>query len=314
VRTGIVLSPAGGALEKMLPPFQLGIAGPLGNGKHWMSWIHIDDLVNIFIFALENLTINGAINSVAPGAVPNKDFTRVLAKVLGRPAFLPTPAFALKIIFGEMASILLGSQNVKPEKLTTAGFKFEHSELFEALDNLFRNRAETGNKIEQVLWIPKPVNEVFDFFSSPNNLERITPPWLNFKITKKSSENIVEGMLIDYKLRVHYMPIRWRTRIEEWAPGNHFIDRQLKGPYKLWYHEHSFEPLAGGTLIKDCVVYRLPFGILGDLVNAVWVKWDVAKIFSYRSKVISDIFGLSTAKAERPQQIAHMQSEKETQH
>ncbi len=134
LRFGVVLSPAGGALAKMLPPFRLGIGGKLGSGSQYMSWISLDDVVSAILFLLERPEMRGAFNIVAPNPAINAEFTRTLAAALHRPAILPVPAFALRWIFGEMGrTLLLGSQRVVPERLLEAGFRFRHPELREAL-------------------------------------------------------------------------------------------------------------------------------------------------------------------------------------
>ena len=134
LRIGIVLSPKGGALAKMLPPFRLGLGGRLGSGRQIMSWIALADLVGAMRFAIVKPALSGAVNATAPGAVSNAEFTRTLARVLRRPAILPLPAFALRVLFGELADeALLAGARVLPRRLEEEGFRFEHPELEEAL-------------------------------------------------------------------------------------------------------------------------------------------------------------------------------------
>jgi uncharacterized protein (TIGR01777 family) len=133
-RLGPVLAAQGGALEKMLPAFRLGVAGPLGGGRQWMSWIALDDAVAALIAAVESNALSGPVNVVAPNPVTNAEFTRTLARLLHRPALLPVPAFALRLAFGKLAdAALLASQRVRPAALERAGFRFAHPELGEAL-------------------------------------------------------------------------------------------------------------------------------------------------------------------------------------
>ena len=132
VRTGIVLDARGGALPKMLPPFKMGVGGKLGSGKHWMSWIHLDDLAALFQYALVN-PIGGPVNGVAPNPVTNADFTKTLAAAVHRPAVFPVPPFALRLLFGEMGGILLASQRVAPKAAQSAGFTFRFPDLAPAL-------------------------------------------------------------------------------------------------------------------------------------------------------------------------------------
>ncbi|WP_438864625.1 TIGR01777 family oxidoreductase [Neptunicella sp.] len=136
MRTGVVLSTQGGALKKMLLPFKLGLGGRIGNGKQYMSWIHIDDMVKAIDFLLTHNEISGAINMTSPNAVSNIEFTRSLATCLNKPAFLPVPASVLKLLMGESSSLLLGSQQVYPQKLLDNGFSFKQAELTQALDSL----------------------------------------------------------------------------------------------------------------------------------------------------------------------------------
>jgi hypothetical protein len=136
LRIGTVLGRGGGALARLLRPFKAGLGGRLGNGRQWMSWIHLDDLVELIRFAAESPGLRGPVNAVAPNPVTNADFTRQLAAVLRRPAALPVPAFTLRAVFGEMASVLLDSQRVAPEAALAAGFDFRYPELGLALKEL----------------------------------------------------------------------------------------------------------------------------------------------------------------------------------
>lgn len=136
LRTGIVLSHSGGALSKLLLPFKLGLGGPIGNGRHHMSWIHIDDMVEGILFLLQQDNCQGAFNLTAPSPVTNREFTLTLGKVLRRPTLLPTPPLLLKILFGEMSELLIQGQNVVPDKLQKSGFKFKYVTLEKALNSL----------------------------------------------------------------------------------------------------------------------------------------------------------------------------------
>lgn len=133
LRIGIVLGPGGGAISRMLPPFRLGVGGPLGNGKQWMPWIHLDDVVGMMLHAAAHPEIHGPMNAAAPGAVTNKEFSKILGSVLSRPAFLPAPAFALRLALGEFADVLLASQRVLPRVAKDTGYNFRYPELEPAL-------------------------------------------------------------------------------------------------------------------------------------------------------------------------------------
>jgi uncharacterized protein len=135
IRIGVVLSPTGGALQKMLPPFRMGVGGKIGSGHQWMSWIQVEDLVGAVHHILKSDLLQGPVNMVAPKPVTNEEFTKTLAAVLSRPAVFPVPAFAAKLAFGQMAEeVLLGSQRVEPTKLIASGYPFHYSELRKALE------------------------------------------------------------------------------------------------------------------------------------------------------------------------------------
>jgi uncharacterized protein (TIGR01777 family) len=133
LRIGIVLGPGGGMLKSLLPPFKAGLGGRLGSGNHWMPWIHIDDLVDMIAFAIDDAQLNRPLNGVAPEPVRNSAFIRSLAHAVHRPAVFPVPAFALRMLFGEMADLMLASQRVVPEAAKQAGFRFQHPDLDETL-------------------------------------------------------------------------------------------------------------------------------------------------------------------------------------
>jgi uncharacterized protein (TIGR01777 family) len=132
-RFGVILARDGGALKKMSPPFKLGIGGRIGNGKQWMSWIHIDDVVRLIAFAIANESVRGPVNAVSPNPITNAQFTHELARALHRPAIFPVPLFGLQILFGQMAEIVYASQRVIPEAALRAGFEFKFPELSAAL-------------------------------------------------------------------------------------------------------------------------------------------------------------------------------------
>ena len=140
LRTGIVLGKNGGALKKMLPAFKSGLGGPMGTGKQWMSWIHMDDMLGIIRHAIDHEEISGAINATAPNPVRNKHFAKTLGKVLKRPAFIPMPAFVLKMMMGQMAEeLLLSGQRVIPKKIMDSGYDFRFKQLSDALREIIEH-------------------------------------------------------------------------------------------------------------------------------------------------------------------------------
>ena len=140
-------------------------------------------------------------------------------------------------------------------------------------------------------WLPRPRDEVFSFFADARNLEALTPPRLKFEVLTPAPIEMRPGTLIDYRIRVHGLPIRWRTQITEWNPPHRFVDVQLSGPYTLWHHTHTFEERDGGTLCLDEVRYR-PRG--GALMNWLFVDRDVKKIFDLRQERLRAFFPRET--------------------
>jgi ligand-binding SRPBCC domain-containing protein len=126
-------------------------------------------------------------------------------------------------------------------------------------------------------------DEVFPFFADAGNLEAITPPWLTFTVVTPRPIELRAGALIEYRLKLHGLPISWLTRIEEWVPGERFVDAQLNGPYKLWHHTHEFAADGSGhTLMRDTVRWALPYGVFGDVARRAFVARDLERIFDYR--------------------------------
>lgn len=138
------------------------------------------------------------------------------------------------------------------------------------------------------LWLPRAPAEIFPFFADARNLQAITPAWLDFQIVTPGPITMQAGTLIDYRLRVHGVPLRWRTRINVWEPPHRFVDEQLRGPYRQWLHEHTFVAQNGGTLARDVVRYAVPGGAL---VNWLFVRRDVERIFAHRQAKLRERFG-----------------------
>ncbi len=150
-------------------------------------------------------------------------------------------------------------------------------------------------EFQSELWLPLPPEKLFPFFADAANLDAITPPWLNFRIVTPTPIVMREGTLIDYCLRVRGLPLRWRTRINAWQPPHRFEDQQLRGPYRQWIHEHTFEARDGGTLTRDRVRYATP---CDWLVHRWLVRSDIERIFRYRSEKLKELFsppGMSNA-------------------
>jgi ligand-binding SRPBCC domain-containing protein len=146
--------------------------------------------------------------------------------------------------------------------------------------------------LERVQRVELPLAEVFPFYADAGNLERLTPPWLGFEITTPQPIEMGVGALIEYRLKLHGIPVRWRTRIEAWEPPHRFIDAQLSGPYVLWHHTHTFRPDGdGATILGDRVRYAIPFGPFGEIARSLFVARDLERIFDYRRDAVAEALG-----------------------
>ena len=299
VRTGVVLAREGGALPKLLPTFARGMGGKVGSGQQWMSWIHLDDIVGLYLFALESgsgplSSVSGPLNGVSPHPSRNEGFSLALAKAVGKSLLLPLPEAVVRAALGEMSTVLLTGAKASARKAEGLGYVFRFPDLAPALADLCAPERDGDRQLTSEQWVPRPVDDVFRFFSDAGNLEALTPPFLSFSMdaTKNNEASLPmrEGTLIDYRLSVHGVPLRWQSRIEEWVPGRRFVDEQTKGPYAKWRHTHEFKALGGGTLLSDRVRYRLPLGGLGSALAGWKVDADVQAIFDFRRQKISELF------------------------
>ena len=232
--------------------------------------------------------IEGEFHLTAPTPVTNLDFMKIYSAVKRVPFLLTAPKWVIKVLTGELSQLVLSSQRVQPVEGLQLGFRFQFENLEEALENLVGKTKITENFFLSRQFLPLPRDLVFSFFSKAENLEIVTPPWLKFKILNQSTPEIRKGTLINYRLRIHGFPFRWRTLIDEWNPNESFVDTQLRGPYKKWYYLHTFEEVPGGTLISDDVAYEVPGWIFGKLLLPL-IKRDVSGIFAYRRGKIQEL-------------------------
>ncbi|WP_413291309.1 TIGR01777 family oxidoreductase [Bdellovibrio sp. HCB337] len=284
LRTGMVLAPQGGAMDKLFPLFRRNMGGVLGNGKQWMSWIHIQDVIGLILHALERSSVRGPINLVSPQPVSNEEFTETLASVLGVKLAPRVPAFVLWGSLGEMAALVLASQKVIPQNALQSGYKFKFPELRKALEDVSPPDKEEHFVSEQ--YLPWPPERVFPFFSHAGNVAKITPPSLDFEFSGGPAEQLQKGSKVSYQLKYHGVPVKWKTRIDNWNPPHHFTDTQTEGPFKIWVHSHEFRPFANGTLVIDRVRYSLPLGTFGNFLGGAMVYREIEKVFHYRQTAI----------------------------
>ena len=142
-------------------------------------------------------------------------------------------------------------------------------------------------------WFPQPPGDVFPFFADAQNLAAITPPFLRFTVLTPMPLDLHEGTLLDYRLKIVGVPVNWRTRIARFDKPHAFVDTQVRGPYRLWHHTHTFEERDGATRMCDSVRYALPYGILGRAAHAVFVRRMLQRIFDYRACVLRERFGVA---------------------
>ncbi len=150
-------------------------------------------------------------------------------------------------------------------------------------------RSVSERLLEREQFFPHPVEQVFEPFSRAENLQALTPPWLHFRIVSDLPIAMREGAMIEYRLRFHGVPVRWRTEIEVWEPPHRFVDLALKSPFALWHHSHTFEAVEGGTIARDRVRYRVGFGPLGEVAHGALVGRDLERIFDYRREAIGKL-------------------------
>lgn len=318
-RIGIVLGREGGALASLMPLARALLAGPIAGGKQWVPWIHLDDVVEALVHLWATPSLHGPVNLVGPSPVRQRELAHAIGRAVERPAVIPAPKLALRLVLGEAASVLTASQRAVPAALLVSGFTFRFRKLDDALRDLttthglaLRPLAEDeapdagyvrARRPRYVLVsrteLAAPLSRVFPFFSSAENLQLLTPPGMAFQITSPRPIVMGANTLIDYRLQILGIPARWRTVIEAWrsprGEGTHadamFVDAQLRGPYRAWWHEHRFRQEGDRTVMEDVVYYAPPLGPLGTMANRLVVEGQLRRIFGYRAAMIRQRFG-----------------------
>lgn len=149
----------------------------------------------------------------------------------------------------------------------------------------------TEHVLEREQFVDRPLEQVFSFFSAARNLESLTPDWLRFEVMTPEPIGMRAGTLIEYRLSVHGVPLRWISQIKAWEHNRSFVDQQLRGPYRLWHHTHEFVALGDGTLVRDRVRYAIPLGPLGDVAHSLFVQRDLDNVFAYRRSAVWRLLG-----------------------
>jgi uncharacterized protein (TIGR01777 family) len=310
-RIGIVLGPEGGAWPALRRAFDSGFGGVLGDGTQMVPWIHLDDAVEALITLVSDPGWNGPVNLTAPSPLTNEELSRTIAQRLGRSLGPAAPAWLLRLGLGERADALLHGQRALPRALESRGFSFLYGDLGSAVDALLALEdsvhiapasvesadsfrwGRARHTLTQVTELDAGLDEVYAYFSRAQNLGPMTPAWTEFEILGEPPAEIEEGETIDYRLKLGPVPVRWRTLIARWQPGQSFVDVQARGAYSLWWHEHRFEVDGARTRMVVTVHYALPFGPLGRLVHRWFVARTLRRIFGFRRAAMAFRFGVA---------------------
>ncbi len=313
VRIGIVLGRGGGALASMLPLANAGLLGPMGSGRQYLPWIHIDDLTEALISGLQDPRFEGPINLVGPDPVPQAEFARAIGRALGRPAFAPAPAFAIRAMLGEASMALLEGQRAYPERLRELGFEFRFASLDAALadivddddaanvrpfDGMLQDAAGLDylrenpptHELTAQIRVPVPISEAWRFFSNPDNIGPLSPPDYAMELDKDVL--LAEGARFTHGMSLGPVPLKWHGRFVAVAPGERFVDVQDGGPWRTFWHEHRFE--ADGpdhTILHDRVLLRAPAGLIGRIAMPLALIPRLCTLFAYRRQAIAARFG-----------------------
>jgi uncharacterized protein (TIGR01777 family) len=293
IRTGIVLTREGSLLKEVEPIYKSHLGGRLGDGNQFMSWIHINDWVNAVIFCFENKNVSGAVNLVAPEPVTNYSFNAVLCDLFQQKIQLPVPSPALKLAMGEASHLALDSQNVRPEKLLRLGFKFQFPYLKEAIANIY-NTEHFGHNVYELYtssaWLPHSKEKIMTFFSDLKNSLLMFPKEMKMSLYNTPDTRISRDSVFEYDYKVFGISQKWQGQIKVWDPPHKFVDTLIRGPFSFWEHTHSFESLAGGTLVKDQIHYKMPLGFLGRIGGLKIAQKQLNDLFAYRKKIIHQLF------------------------
>ncbi|MFL2756367.1 MAG: TIGR01777 family oxidoreductase [Dehalococcoidia bacterium] len=305
LRLGVVLGREGGVLKQVMPTFELGVGTYLGDRDQKVPWVHIFDVVRVVEFCIDT-DIEGPVNVVAPKASTSINFAKILKNITKAKILIHIPYIALRIVFASGAKVLTNSQNAVPEKLLNNNFEFKYSLLEEAIKDEVAPGSIQISKTSRFIEVLKSkgqyqlktsvtlnssAEETFSFFGSPLNLGLSTPDWLGFRIIDIPDE-IMEESKIVYKIKLGLVYMKWCTVIAKWHPSDIFVDFQAKGPYSLWWHEHSIKPLSQeSSVMEDCVTYKVPFGIFGRIAHYLFIKKILNRIFNYRRFIMILRFG-----------------------
>lgn len=276
LRTGLVLGAGAKILSLLMLPFHFLAGGPVGNGRQFMSWIHMEDWVRAVQYLVEHQSAQGAFNLVAPNPVSNRDFARTLGKVMRGPSFFPTPALALKIALGEASTLALDGQRVVPDALNKLGFRFDHPELGATLRDILK-----ADKVFARQFVVRAEPQaVIDYHRNTQILKRLTP--LPIIVQFQRVEPVSEGSRALFTLWFGPIPVKWDARHHNLLPEAGFTDTQDSGPFKSWVHDHRFFRLsAEQTAVQDYI--RFQYGERGfSWLISRFMGLTLPILFAYR--------------------------------
>lgn len=291
-RIGVVLGSDGALIEKLLPLFRSGIAGPLGDGQQWMSWVHVRDVVRFFTQAIEDESFKGIYNLTAPEPVRNEDFTKVFGELAHRPAFFRAPAFAIKGLMGEKSYLALSSQRIA-SRLESSPFSFKFPGIKDALVEVCGHRAIAPHSdarfhytLRKAMFVARDAASVFEFFRDPSNLSKSLSSDEEFELVDAPEDGLTKGSRFSFKVKKLGLSTTLESEVFEYSPPKGFMDCQIRGPFKCWHHEHEVIEVPGGCKILDHVWYNLPGGVFGDLAASIKGRKEIENMFSDRAKGI----------------------------
>ena len=284
-RIGAVFSEKGGFLGRIGPIIQTGLGGPVAGGQQLVSWIDREDLVSMFLFALES-NISGVFNCVSPHPTTNAQITQAIARRYRTKAVFPVPTLLPRILFGEMSQLITMSQNISSDKIQQVGFQFQNPHWETSLRKRIPELKRTERRLVFEQWVPVKREVIFSFLSHPGNIKKLIPPDLKIKILSSFWKEIKQNTVIKSELSFYRLPFCWTVTISQWNPGESFTNTQTKGPFSKWIHQHSFETMGKGTLITDTIYYAPPLGIFGWLITGWKIEKIIQKIFKYRRQAL----------------------------
>lgn len=277
IRTGLVFSTEGGVFPLLVLPFKYFIGGTLGNGRQYLSWIHINDVVAAIRFLIERSKTQGVYNLSAPMPVTNKEFGTALGRGMKKPSYLPLPAIAMKLALGEASTLVLDGQRVIPKRLLDAGFSFEYPNLDGAILDLLRRDLRFMHRFQ----LNASIKAVSDFHRNTEVLKKLTP--LPILVQFRKAELVSEGSRVDFTLWFGPFPVPWSAKHYDFDPPRGFKDIQLKGPFSFWDHRHTFVQIDDQTteVVDDITAQLGRHPYYGLVSKFMWLTLPI--LFSFRA-------------------------------